>query len=344
MTETKLQISYDKDCDLEIIKSRKVCVIGYGSQGHAHALNLKDSGVDVVVGLPEQSRSRKKAQAGGLEVKDVSDAVKGADVVMLLAPDEYQAKIYREQIEPNIKEGAALAFGHGFAIHYGQIVPRRDLDVIMIAPKAPGHTVRNEFVNGRGIPDLIAVFQDANGGLAWEIAKSYASAIGGGRTAIIHTTFKDETETDLFGEQAVLCGGVVELVKAGFETLTEAGYAPELAYFECLHELKLIVDLMYEGGIADMNYSISNNAEYGEYVTGNKVINEESRKAMREALTNIQNGEYAKSFIQEGALGYPSMTARRRNNEAHLIEQTGKKLRDMMPWIAAGKVIDKEKN
>ncbi len=344
MTETTLQISYDKDCDLSLIKSRKVCVIGYGSQGHAHALNLKDSGVDVVVGLPEQSKSRKKAMAAGLKVKDVAEAVKGADVVMLLAPDEYQAKIYREQISPNIKEGAALAFGHGFAIHYGQIVPRRDLDVIMIAPKAPGHTVRNEFVNGRGIPDLIAVAQDANGGLAWEIAKAYAAAIGGGRTAIIHTTFKDETETDLFGEQAVLCGGVVELVKMGFETLVEGGYAPELAYFECLHELKLIVDLMYEGGIADMNYSISNNAEYGEYVTGNKVINNQSRKAMRNALANIQNGEYAKSFIQEGALGYPSMTARRRNMEAHLIETTGSRLRAMMPWIAAGKVIDKEKN
>ncbi len=341
---TELKISYDKDCDLDIIKSRKVCVIGYGSQGHAHALNLKDSGVDIVVGLPETSRSRKKAKAAGLEVKDVADAVKGADVVMLLAPDEYQARIYREEIEPNIKEGAALAFGHGFAIHYGQIVPRRDLDVIMIAPKAPGHTVRNEFVNGRGIPDLIAVFQDANGGLAWEIAKSYASAIGGGRTAIIHTTFKDETETDLFGEQAVLCGGVVELVKAGFETLVENGYAPELAYFECLHELKLIVDLMYQGGIADMNYSISNNAEFGEYTTGEKIINEESRKAMREALKNIQNGNYAKSFIQEGALGYPSMTARRRQNEAHLIETTGAKLREMMPWIGASKVIDKEKN
>ena len=339
-----LQISYDKDCDLSIIKSKKVCIIGYGSQGHAHALNLKDSGVDVVVGLPESSATRKKVIAGGLEVKTPAEAVKGADVVMLLAPDEFQAKIYREEIEPNIKEGAALAFGHGFAIHYGQVMPRRDLDVIMIAPKAPGHTVRSEFAGGRGIPDLIAVFQDANSGFAIELAKSYASAIGGGRTAIIHTTFKDETETDLFGEQAVLCGGAVELVKMGFETLVEGGYAPELAYFECLHELKLIVDLMYEGGIADMNYSISNNAEYGEYVTGNKVINEQSRTAMREALKSIQNGDYAKSFILEGSLGYPSMTARRRNNAAHLIETTGASLRDMMPWIKAGKVIDKEKN
>lgn len=339
-----LQISYDKDCDLSIIKSKKVCIIGYGSQGHAHALNLKDSGVDVVIGLPESSATRKKVIAGGLEVKTPAEAVKGADVVMLLAPDEFQAKIYREDIEPNIKEGAALAFGHGFAIHYGQVMPRRDLDVIMIAPKAPGHTVRSEFAGGRGIPDLIAVFQDANSGFAIELAKSYASAIGGGRTAIIHTTFKDETETDLFGEQAVLCGGAVELVKMGFETLVEGGYAPELAYFECLHELKLIVDLMYEGGIADMNYSISNNAEYGEYVTGDKVINEQSRAAMRTALKNIQNGDYAKSFIQEGALGYPSMTARRRNNAAHLIETTGASLRDMMPWIKAGKVVDKEKN
>ena len=339
-----LQISYDKDCDLSIIKSKKVCIIGYGSQGRAHALNLKDSGVSVVVGLPEISATRKKVIADGLKVSASADAVKGADVIMLLAPDEYQAKIYREDIEPNIKEGAALAFGHGFAIHYGQIMPRRDLDVIMVAPKAPGHTVRSEFEGGRGIPDLIAVFQDANSGFAIELAKSYASAIGGGRTAIIHTTFKDETETDLFGEQAVLCGGAVELVKMGFETLVEGGYAPELAYFECLHELKLIVDLMYEGGIADMNYSISNNAEYGEYVTGNKVINEQSREAMREALANIQNGEYAKNFIMEGALGYPSMTARRRQNQAHLIETTGASLRDMMPWIKAGKVIDKDKN
>ena len=339
-----LQISYDKDCDLSIIKSKKVCIIGFGSQGHAHALNLKDSGVDVVVGLPETSATRKKVIAYGLEVKTPSEAVKGADVVMILAPDEFQAKIYREDIEPNIKEGAAIAFGHGFAIHYGQVMPRRDLDVIMVAPKAPGHTVRSEFAAGRGIPDLIAVFQDANSGFAIELAKSYASAIGGGRTAIIHTTFKDETETDLFGEQAVLCGGAVELVKMGFETLVEAGYAPELAYFECLHELKLIVDLMYEGGIADMNYSISNNAEYGEYVTGNKVINEQSREAMREALRDIQNGNYAKNFILEGSLGYPSMTARRRNNAAHLIETTGVKLRNMMPWIKAGKVIDKDKN
>ncbi len=339
-----IEIFYDKDCDLEIIKKKKVAVLGFGSQGHAHALNLKDSGVDVVVGLRPESATNKKVKAAGLESKATADAVKGADVVMMLTPDEYQAKIYREDIEPNIKEGAAIAFGHGFAIHYGQIVPRRDLDVIMVAPKAPGHTVRNEFKNGRGIPDLIAVAQDANGGAAIEIAKSYASAIGGGRTAIIHTTFKDETETDLFGEQAVLCGGAVELVKMGYETLVEGGYPAELAYFECLHELKLIVDLMYEGGIANMNYSISNNAEFGEYTTGEGVINEQSREAMRKCLKDIQDGTYAKNFILEGAMGYPSMTARRRNMEAHSIEQVGGKLREMMPWIGANKIVDKDKN
>lgn len=339
-----IEIFYDKDCDLEIIKGKKVAVLGFGSQGHAHAQNLKDSGVDVVVGLRPESATNKKVKAAGLESKATADAVKGADVVMVLTPDEHQARIYREDIEPNIKEGAAIAFGHGFAIHYGQIVPRRDLDVIMIAPKAPGHTVRNEFKNGRGIPDLIAVAQDANGGAAIEIAKSYASAIGGGRTAIIHTTFKDETETDLFGEQAVLCGGAVELVKMGYETLVEGGYPAELAYFECLHELKLIVDLMYEGGIANMNYSISNNAEFGEYATGEGVINEQSREAMRKCLKDIQDGTYAKNFILEGAMGYPSMTARRRNMEAHSIEKVGGKLREMMPWIGANKIVDKDKN
>jgi ketol-acid reductoisomerase len=306
-----INICYDRDCDLSLIRSLKVTIIGYGSQGHAHANNLKDSGVDVTVGLRPGSPSAAKAEAAGLTVKPLDEAVKGADVVMVLAPDEHQAALYRAVIEPNIKEGAALAFAHGFAIHYNQIVPREDLDVIMIAPKAPGHTVRSEFVKGGGIPDLVAVYQDASGE-ARAIALSYASAIGGGRTGIIETTFKDETETDLFGEQAVLCGGCVELVKAGFETLVEAGYAPEMAYFECLHELKLIVDLMYEGGIANMNYSISNNAEYGEYVTGPKIINEESRKAMREALKNIQNGQYAKDFILEGQANYPSMTAYRR--------------------------------
>ena len=339
-----LDIYYDKDCDLSIIKDKKVCILGFGSQGHAHAQNLRDSGVEVVVGLRADSPTRKKVAAAGLEVKDTADAVKDADVVMVLTPDEYQAKIYREDIEPNLKKGACLAFGHGFAIHYGQVAPRADLDVIMVAPKAPGHTVRTEFVQGRGIPDLIAIAQDANGGKALELAKSYASAIGGGRTAIIHTTFKDETETDLFGEQAVLCGGVVELIKMGFETLTEAGYPAELAYFECLHETKLIVDLIYEGGIANMNYSISNNAEYGEYVTGEEVVNDSSREAMRTALKNIQNGNYAKSFIQEGSLGYPSMNARRRNMAEHEIEVIGDKLRAMMPWIAANKIIDKDVN
>ncbi len=338
-----MQVFYDKDCDLSIIQGKKVAIIGYGSQGHAHANNLKDSGVDVTVGLRTGSASVAKAEASGLKVKDVADAVSEADVVMILTPDEFQSQLYKSEIEPNLKQGATLAFAHGFAIHYNQVVPRADLDVIMVAPKAPGHTVRSEFVRGGGIPDLIAIFQDVSG-KAKDLAMSYASGVGGGRSGIIETTFKDETETDLFGEQAVLCGGAVELVKAGFETLTEAGYAPEMAYFECLHELKLIVDLMYEGGIANMNYSISNNAEYGEYVTGPEVINDESRQAMRNALKRIQNGEYAKMFITEGAMNYPSMTANRRNNAAHPIEQVGGRLREMMPWIAANKIVDKSKN
>jgi len=336
-----MQVYYDKDCDLSIIQGKKVAILGYGSQGHAHACNLQDSGVDVTVGLRPGSSSIKKAEAHGLKVNTVPEAVAAADVVMVLTPDEFQSELYRDEIEPNLKEGSTLAFAHGFAIHYNQVVPRADLDVIMIAPKAPGHTVRNEFVNGGGIPDLIAVFQDASGS-AKEVALSYASGVGGGRTGIIETTFKDETETDLFGEQAVLCGGAVELVKMGFETLTEAGYAPEMAYFECLHELKLIVDLMYEGGIANMNYSISNNAEFGEYVTGPKVINEQSREAMRACLKDIQDGDYAKKFIAEGASNYPMMTAWRRNNASHPIEETGEKLRSMMPWIQ--KIIDKDKN
>lgn len=338
-----LNIYYDKDCDLSIIQSKKVAIIGYGSQGHAHALNLKDSGVDVTVGLRQGSASWKKAENSGLKVAETSEAVAGADVVMILTPDEFQRELYKEVIEPNIKQGATLAFAHGFAIHYNQVEPRADLDVIMVAPKAPGHTVRSEFTKGGGIPDLIAVWRDASGN-AKQLALSYAAGVGGGRSGIIETTFKDETETDLFGEQAVLCGGTVELVKMGFETLVEAGYAPEMAYFECLHELKLIVDLMYEGGIADMNYSISNNAEYGEYVTGPEVINEQSRAAMRHALKRIQDGEYAKMFIAEGQTNYPSMTARRRNNAAHPIETTGEKLRAMMPWIGGNKIIDKEKN
>ena len=338
-----MNIFYDKDCDLSIIQGKKVAIIGYGSQGHAHALNLKDSGVDVTVGLRKDSSSWKKAENAGLKVAEVEEAVKQADLVMILTPDEFQKQLYNDVIEPNIKQGATLAFAHGFSIHYNQVVPRKDLDVIMIAPKAPGHTVRNEFATGGGIPDLIAVYQDASG-QAKQVALSYAMGVGGGRSGIIETTFKDETETDLFGEQAVLCGGAVELVKMGFETLVEAGYAPEMAYFECLHELKLIVDLMYQGGIADMNYSISNNAEYGEYVTGLEVINDQSREAMRNALKRIQSGEYAKMFIAEGMSNYPSMTARRRQTAEHGIEKTGAKLRGMMPWITSSKIIDKEKN
>ena len=336
-----LNVYYDKDCDLSIIKGMKVTIVGYGSQGHAHACNLKDSGVDVTVALRAGSSSIVKAEAEGLKVSDTASAVASADLVMILTPDEFQSQLYKEEIEPNLKQGAVLAFAHGFSIIYNQVVPRSDLDVIMIAPKAPGHTVRSEFSKGGGIPDLIAIEQDASG-KAKEIALSYASGVGGGRTGIIETTFRDETETDLFGEQAVLCGGAVELVKAGFETLTEAGYAPEMSYFECLHELKLIVDLMYEGGIANMNYSISNNAEYGEYVTGPKVINEESRWAMREALKDIQEGKYAKKFILEGQSGYPEMTSMRYINAEHPIEKTGAKLREMMPWIQ--KIVDKSKN
>ncbi|WFE69113.1 ketol-acid reductoisomerase [Thiomicrospira sp. R3] len=338
-----MQVYYDKDCDLSIIRGMKVAIIGFGSQGHAHAANLQDSGVDVTVGLRPGSSSIKKAQGYGLKTADVPTAVAGADLVMILTPDEFQSVLYKDEIEPNLKKGAVLAFAHGFAILYNQVVPRADLDVIMIAPKAPGHTVRSEFVKGGGIPDLIAVHQDVSG-KAKSIAMSYASAVGGGRTGIIETSFREECETDLFGEQAVLCGGAVELVKMGFETLVEAGYAPEMAYFECLHELKLIVDLMYEGGIANMNYSISNNAEYGEYVTGPQVINEESRMAMREALYNIQNGEYAKRFILEGMTNYPEMTAKRRINAEHPIEVVGEQLRSMMPWIQANKIIDKDKN
>ena len=338
-----MNIYYDKDCDLSIVQGKKVTIVGYGSQGHAHANNLKESGVDVTVALREGSASVAKAESAGLVVKNTTDAIKTADVVMVLTPDEFQNQLYRNEIEPNIKQGAALAFAHGFAIHFNQVVPRADLDVIMIAPKAPGHTVRSEFVKGGGIPDLIAIQQDATG-MAKELALSYAAAIGGGRTAIIETTFKDETETDLFGEQTVLCGGTIELVKAGFETLVEAGYAPELAYFECLHELKLIVDLIHEGGIANMNYSISNNAEFGEYITGKKIINEESRRVMKECLENIQNGSYAKKFISEGQSNYPEMTAWRRNNAAHEIEQTGARLRAMMPWLSANSLVDKSKN
>jgi len=337
-----LNMYYDKDCDLSIIKSKKVAMIGFGSQGHAHALNLRDSGVDVVVGLRKGSKSWEKAEAQGFKVMPVAEAVSVADVVMILLPDEIQADIYYSQIEPNLKEGATIAFGHGFNIHFGQIKPRADLSVIMVAPKAPGHTVRSEFVRGGGIPDLIAVYQ--GGEEAKKLALSYASAIGGGRTGIIETTFKDETETDLFGEQAVLCGGVTALIQAGFETLTEAGYAPEMAYFECLHELKLIVDLLYEGGMANMRYSISNTAEYGDYVSGPRVIGEESKKAMKEILKEIQNGKFAKDFILERKAGYVRMNAERKLTENSLLEQTGKKLREMMPWITKNKIVDPTKN
>ncbi|WP_072680399.1 ketol-acid reductoisomerase [Arcobacter sp. LA11] len=338
-----LNVYYDKDCNIELIKSKKVAMIGFGSQGHAHAENLRDSGVEVVVGLRKGGSSWAKAEAKGFEVKTVADATVGADVVMILLPDENQSEIYYNEIQPNLKDGAYLAFGHGFNIHYGRITPEANGNVMMVAPKAPGHTVRNEFTKGGGIPDLIAVAQDASGDTK-EVALAYASAIGGGRTGIIETTFKDETETDLFGEQAVLCGGAVSLVQAGFETLTEAGYAPEMAYFECLHELKLIVDLMYEGGISDMRYSISNTAEYGDYVSGKRVINKESKEAMKEILKEIQDGRFAKDFILEGQSGYPRMNAERANAKASLIEQTGNKLREMMPWISSSKIVDLDKN
>ncbi len=338
-----MKVFYDKDCDLSLIKGKTVAIIGYGSQGHAHAQNLNDSGVKVIVGLRKSGASWPKAEKAGLTVMEVNDAVKAADVVMILLPDEDIAKVYNDNVKDNIKQGASLVFAHGFNVHYNQVVPRADLDVWMVAPKAPGHTVRNTYSQGGGVPHLIAVHQDKSG-KARDLALSYAMANGGGKAGIIETNFKEETETDLFGEQAVLCGGAVELIKMGFETLVEAGYAPEMAYFECLHELKLIVDLIYEGGIANMNYSISNNAEYGEYVTGPEVINEESRKSMRNALKRIQNGDYAKMFIQEGRLSYPSMTARRRNTADHQIEQVGGQLRAMMPWIAKNKLVDQTRN
>ena len=338
-----MKVFYDKDCDLSLIKGKTVAIIGYGSQGHAHAQNLNDSGVKVVVGLRKGGASWDKVGKAGLNVMEVNDAVKIADVVMILLPDEQIAEVYTNNVAPNIKQGASLVFAHGFNVHYNQIVPRADLDVIMVAPKGPGHTVRSEYLRGGGVPTLIAIYQDRSG-KAKDIALSYSAANGGTKGGVIETNFREETETDLFGEQAVLCGGAVELVKMGFETLTEAGYAPEMAYFECLHELKLIVDLMYEGGIANMNYSISNNAEYGEYVTGPEVINEQSRAAMRNALKRIQSGEYAKMFILEGKTNYPSMTAYRRLNADHQIEKVGATLRDMMPWIKAKALVDKSKN
>ncbi|MEN3110348.1 ketol-acid reductoisomerase [Uliginosibacterium paludis] len=338
-----MKVYYDKDADLSLIKGKQVTIVGYGSQGHAHAQNLRDSGVNVTVGLRKGGASWAKAEAAGLKVAEIAEAVKAADVVMILLPDENIPGVYKNDVEPNMKAGAALAFAHGFNVHYNQVVPRADVDVIMVAPKGPGHTVRSEYLKGGGVPSLIAVYQDKTG-RAKDIALSYAAANGGTKGGVIETDFREETETDLFGEQAVLCGGAVELVKAGFETLVEAGYAPEMAYFECLHELKLIVDLMYEGGIANMNYSISNNAEYGEYVTGPEVINAQSKDAMRAALKRIQTGEYAKMFILEGRTNYPSMTARRRLTAAHPIEQVGSQLRAMMPWIAKNKLVDQSKN
>jgi ketol-acid reductoisomerase len=341
--ERNMKVYYDKDADLSLIKGKQVTIVGYGSQGHAHAQNLSDSGVKVTVGLRRAGASWSKVEKAGLKVAEVAAAVKGADVVMMLLPDEQIAAVYRDEVEPNIREGASLAFAHGFNVHYGQVVPRADLDVWMVAPKAPGHTVRDTYSRGGGVPHLIAVHADASG-KARDLALSYAVANGGGKAGIIETNFREETETDLFGEQAVLCGGTVELIKAGYETLVDAGYAPEMAYFECLHELKLIVDLIYEGGIANMNYSISNNAEYGEYVTGPKIVNDETRAAMRKALTDIQTGEYAKSFILENRAGAPTLLSRRRLMAEHSIEVVGEKLRAMMPWIKANKLVDKSRN
>jgi ketol-acid reductoisomerase len=338
-----MNVFYDKDCDLSLVKGKNVAIIGYGSQGHAHAQNLNDSGVNVTVGLRKGGASWEKARAAGLEVAEIADAVKGADVVMMLMPDEHIAAVYKSEVEPNIRKGATLAFAHGFNVHYGQVVARPDLDVVMVAPKAPGHTVRSTYVAGGGVPMLIAVHQDASQ-RARDVALSYAAAIGGTRAGVIETNFREETETDLFGEQTVLCGGTVELIKAGYETLVEAGYAPEMAYFECLHELKLIVDLIYEGGIGNMNYSISNNAEYGEYATGPKIITAETKRAMKEALTRIQSGEYAREFILENRAGAAVLMSRRRMTAQHSIEVVGEKLRSMMPWIRKNKLVDQTKN
>ena len=338
-----MNIYYDKDADLSVIKSKKVAVIGYGSQGHAHSNNLNDSGVEVCVGLRPESASAAKAKAAGLTVKAIEDAVGWADVVMMLAPDEHQAALYRTQVGPHIRNGAALAFAHGFNIHFRQIEPRPDLDVIMIAPKGPGHLVRSTYLEGGGVPSLIAIHQDASG-QARDIALSYASANGGGRAGVIETSFREETETDLFGEQTVLCGGITALIQAGFETLVEAGYAPEMAYFECLHETKLIVDLIYEGGIANMRYSISNTAEYGDFTRGPRVIGAEARKEMKEILQDIQTGDFAREFIMENHTGAPKMKAMRRISKEHQIEHVGERLRAMMPWIRENKLVDQERN
>ena len=338
-----MKVYYDKDADLSLVKGRKVTIVGYGSQGHAHAQNLRDSGIDVTVGLRKDGASWDKAKKAGLKVASIAKASASADIVMMLMPDEHIAEVYKTEVEPHIKKGATLAFAHGFNVHYSQVIPRADLDVIMVAPKAPGHTVRSTYAAGGGVPMLIAVAQDKSGA-AHDVALSYAAAIGGGRAGVIETNFREETETDLFGEQTVLCGGLVELIKSGYETLTEAGYAPEMAYFECLHEVKLIVDLIYEGGIANMNYSISNNAEYGEYVTGPKIVTAETKQAMRDALARIQSGEYARDFILENRAGAPTLLSRRRLTAAHEIEVVGEKLRAMMPWIRKNKLVDQSKN
>jgi len=338
-----MNIYYDKDADLSIIKNKKVAIIGYGSQGHAHANNLKESGVSVIVGLRDGSSSAAKAQTAGLEVQSIEQAVSNADLIMVLAPDENQAALYSDQILPNIKTGATMAFAHGFNIHFEQIEPRADLDVIMIAPKGPGHLVRSTYTQGGGVPTLIAVYQDASG-QAKQTALSYASANGGGRAGIIETTFREETETDLFGEQAVLCGGATSLVQAGFETLVEAGYAPEMAYFECLHELKLIVDLMYEGGTANMRYSISNTAEYGDLTRGPRVVTDDTKAEMRKILDEIQSGQFAKEFILENQAGAATLKAMRRRGREHQIEEVGGRLRSMMSWIQSNQWVDKDKN
>ncbi|UFS68904.1 ketol-acid reductoisomerase [Geomonas sp. RF6] len=338
-----MKIYYDKDCNLDILRGKKVAVLGYGSQGHAHSNNLKDSGVDVVVGLKADSPSVAKAQAAGLTVLPTSEAVKVADIIMILLPDEIQGDVYREQIAPFVKQGAYLAFGHGFAIHFGQIVPRADINVIMVAPKGPGHLVRHEYTKGGGVPSLIAIAHDPSGD-SKEIALAYASANGGGKAGIIETSFKEETETDLFGEQAVLCGGISALIQCGFETLVEAGYAPEMAYFECLHETKLIVDLIYEGGIANMRYSVSNTAEYGDLTRGPRVITEETKKEMKKILDEIQTGEFAREWMLENKVNKPRFNALRRRGNDHEIEAVGAKLRSMMAWITNSKIVDKSKN
>ena len=339
-----MRVYYDQDADVGLIKSKKVVIVGYGSQGHAHAANLKDSGVpDVIVALREDSTSRAKAAAAGFTVMNVAEASAYGDVIMMLTPDELQADIYADEIAANIRAGAAIAFAHGLNVHFNLIEPRGDIDVMMIAPKGPGHTVRGEYLKGGGVPCLLAVDQDASGN-AHDIGLSYASAVGGGRSGVIETTFQEECETDLFGEQAVLCGGIVELIKAGYETLTEAGYAPEMAYFECLHEVKLIVDLIYEGGIANMNYSISNTAEYGEYVTGPRIITDETKSEMKRVLEDIQSGRFTRDWMLENKVRQANFKATRRRNAAHPIEKVGEELRGMMPWIGANRLVDKDKN